>query len=76
MADADLAPINLDALLALQPASAETWLAPAAPATDEPRLFGGLLIAQAVTAASVDTRRCHSLTPTIWESAPPRSPSM
>ena len=37
------------------------WTAPATPRTDEPRLFGGVLIGQAIVAASMRTRRCHAL---------------
>ncbi len=35
--------------------------APAVPRTDEPRLFGGVLIGQAIVAGSAGTRRCHAL---------------
>ncbi len=52
--------MTFDNLLTLTPTS-NGFAAPAAPATDEQRLFGGLLIAQAVMAASADTRRCHAL---------------
>ena len=48
-------------LLALTDAGGGHLAAPAAPRTDEPRLFGGLLVAQAILAASRDTRRCHAL---------------
>lgn len=39
----------------------DEWLAPEAPPTDAKRLFGGLLIGQAVFAATQETRRCHAL---------------
>ena len=38
-----------------------TWTAPGVPPTDEPRLFGGLLIAQAILAASAGAPACHAL---------------
>ena len=34
---------------------------PAVPRTHEPRLYGGVLIGQAIVAASAGTRRCHAL---------------
>ncbi len=52
--------MTFDELFALQPA-ATGWIAPATPRTDEPRLFGGVLIGQAIIAASAGTRRCHAL---------------
>jgi acyl-CoA thioesterase-2 len=53
--------MDLDALFALHREADGHWIAPAAPATDEKRLFGGVLIGQAIVAASWETRRCHSL---------------
>ena len=61
MAQEEPGPISFGALLAMQEAGPGRWAASAAPATDEPRLFGGLLIAQAIAAASAGTRRCHAL---------------
>ncbi len=52
--------MDLDTLFALSPAH-DGWTAPAAPRTAEPRLFGGMLIGQAIVAASWQTRHCHSL---------------
>ncbi len=46
---------------AAAPSGQSAWIAPGAPATDEPRLFGGVLIGQAIAAASLGTRRCHAL---------------
>ncbi len=37
------------------------WTAPGVPRTDEPRLFGGVLIAQAILAASAGAPACHAL---------------
>ncbi len=53
--------MDLDALFALQMDADGLWSAPPAPGTDEKRLFGGVLIGQAIVAASRGTRRCHSL---------------
>ncbi len=53
--------MDFDALFALSANAEATWTAPSAPTTSEPRLFGGLLVAQAIMAASQQTRRCHSL---------------
>lgn len=53
--------MTFDDMLALLPAVAGQWTAPAALQTDEKRLFGGLLIAQAIVAASRQTRRCHAM---------------
>ena len=53
--------MDFDVLFALSPNAEATWTAPSAPRTSEPRLFGGLLVAQAIMAASQQTRRCHSL---------------
>ena len=52
--------MTFDTLFALSAAEAG-WTAPGAPPTDEQRLFGGLLLAQAIVAASAGTRACHSL---------------
>ncbi len=48
-------------LLALAPVSDTSWTAPGVPPTDEPRLFGGVLIAHAVLAASAGAPACHAL---------------
>ena len=39
----------------------DTWTAPGAPPTNERVVFGGLVVAQAIVAASVETRPLHSL---------------
>ena len=48
-------------LFALSPDGAGRWTAAGAPQTDERRLFGGVLIGQAIVAASEGTTRCHAL---------------
>ena len=53
--------MTFDELFALAPSAEGEWQAPAVPQTDEPRLFGGVLIGQAIAAASMHTRRCHAL---------------
>ncbi len=53
--------MTFDELFALAPASGGGLAAPAVPRTGEPRLFGGVLIAQAILAACRQTRRCHAL---------------
>ena len=53
--------ITFDALFALGDEVDGVRPIPGAPDTDEKRLFGGLLLGQAVVAASADGRRCHSL---------------
>jgi acyl-CoA thioesterase-2 len=53
--------VTFDELFELKPAGAGQWIAPGAPQTDERRLFGGLLIGQAIVSASKETRRCHAL---------------
>ncbi len=53
--------MSFDALFALAPAGADRWCAPQPPQTDEPRLFGGLLLGHMVTATSVDASPCHAL---------------
>ena len=79
--------MTFDELFALSPAAgheadAARWMAPGAPPTDEPRLFGGVLIAQAIVAASHGTKACHALhaffvgvgeTPTPFEVAVERT---
>ena len=42
-------------------AGREAFVLPAAPRTDERLLFGGLLLAQAIAAATLDGPRCHSI---------------
>ena len=53
--------MTFDDLFALQPAGIGRWIAPAAPHTDERCVFGGLVIGQAIVAASSQTRRCHAI---------------
>ncbi len=53
--------MNFNELLALARTGDTSWTAPGLPRTDEPRLFGGALIAQAILAASVDAPACHAL---------------
>lgn len=66
----DAANVNFDRLFALSEAAPEAggpaadggrFQAAAPPRTDETRLFGGLLLGQAIVAASRHGRRCHSL---------------
>ncbi len=52
--------MTFDDLFALAEAG-HGWTAPGAPPTDETRPFGGLLLGQAIVAASAFTRRCHAL---------------
>ena len=53
--------LTFDDLFRLTPAGPGAWVAPGAPPTDERCVFGGLVVGQAIIAASADTRRCHSL---------------
>ena len=54
--------MDFDALLSLSPAgAADRWTAPGIPPNGVARLFGGVLLGQAVLAACHGTRRCHSL---------------
>ena len=53
--------MTLSDLLTLTPVAPGVWTAPGAPPTNERVVFGGLVVAQAVLAASVDTRPLHSL---------------
>ena len=48
-------------LLSLTRITDTAWTSPGVPRTDEPRLFGGVLIAQAILAASADAPACHAL---------------
>ncbi len=57
----DASSMTFDDLFALSSSGPSTWLAPGAPDTDEKRLYGGLLLGQAIVAGSADTRRCHAL---------------
>ncbi len=53
--------MTFDELIALTPAGIDQWTAPGAPPTDERVVFGGLVVAQAIVAASENTRRLHAL---------------
>ena len=53
--------MTLTDLLTLTPVSPDVWTAPGAPPTHERVVFGGLVVAQAIVAASVHTRPLHSL---------------
>ena len=54
--------MSFEELFALSPVEAGGWTAPRPPATDEPRLFGGLLLGLAIVGAcAAATDRCHSL---------------
>ncbi len=53
--------MNFNDLLVPTQTTGSTWTAPGVPRTDEPRLFGGVLIAQAILAASAGTPACHAL---------------
>ena len=48
-------------LLELTAVAPAEWTSPGAPPTNERVVFGGLVIAQAIVAASIDTRPLHSL---------------
>ena len=48
-------------LLRFTPAGPDAWTAPGAPPTNERVVFGGLVVAQAIMAASIETRPLHSL---------------
>ncbi len=52
---------TLTDLLTLTPVAPGEWTAPGAPPTHERVVFGGLVVAQAILAASVETRRLHAL---------------
>ncbi len=53
--------MTFDDLFRLTPDGPGRWIAPGAPPTDERCVFGGLVVGQAIIAASAETRRCHSL---------------
>ena len=53
--------MNFNDLLILSQNGDTSWTAPGVPRTDEPRLFGGLLVAQAILAASAGAPACHAL---------------
>ena len=53
--------MTFDDLFALTPDGPGRWTAPGAPPTDERIVFGGLVVGQAIVAASMEARRCHSL---------------
>ena len=53
--------VTFDALFALTRTAQDRWTSLATPRTSEKRVFGGVLIGQAIVAASVQTRRCHAL---------------
>ena len=52
--------MTFDALFKLTPDGSDRWTAPGAPPTDERMVFGGLVVGQAIVAASAKTRRCHA----------------
>ncbi len=53
--------MNFNDLLTLAQTTDTAWTAPGVPRTDEPRLFGGVLVAQAILAASAGAPACHAL---------------
>ena len=53
--------MTFDDLFTLTRTGTDRWTAPGAPFTDERCVFGGLVIGQAIVAASVQTRRCHAI---------------
>ena len=53
--------MTFEDLFALTAAGADRWTAPGPPQTDEPRLFGGLLLGHAIMAVSIETKPCHAL---------------
>ncbi len=53
--------MTFDDLFRLIPDGPGRWIAPGAPPTDERCVFGGLVVGQAIIAASAHTRRCHSM---------------
>ena len=53
--------MTFDDLFALKAAGADRWIAPGPPQTDEPRLFGGLLLGHAIMAVSIEAKPCHAL---------------
>ncbi len=53
--------MTFDDLFAITHIEENRWIAPGAPRTDEPRLFGGLLLGQAIVAASRGARSCYAL---------------
>lgn len=59
-AKADVAP-TFEEIFAMSPNEGGRCRTPGPPDTDEPRLFGGLLLGHAVFAASIESRPCHSL---------------
>ena len=53
--------MTFEQLFAIEPVGGGRWRGVGVPATDEPRVFGGVLIGQAIIAASALTRPCHAL---------------
>ncbi len=54
--------MTFEELFALEPGAEGVWIAPRPPQTDEARLFGGLLLGHALTAAcAAEAGRCHAL---------------
>ena len=53
--------MTFDELFTLIPDGPERWTAAGAPPTDERMVFGGLVVGQAIVAASAEARRCHAL---------------
>jgi acyl-CoA thioesterase-2 len=52
--------MTFDELFALTSDGRGGWMGPAAPPTDERMVFGGLVVGQALVAASLQARRCHA----------------
>ena len=53
--------MTFDELFTLEPDGPGRWTAAGAPLTDERMVFGGLVVGQAIVAASAETRACHAL---------------
>jgi acyl-CoA thioesterase-2 len=53
--------MTFDELFTLRSDGPERWIAEGAPPTDERMVFGGLVVGQAIVAASQGARRCHAL---------------
>ena len=53
--------VTFNELFALRQDGQDCWTGTAIPRTSEKRVFGGVLIGQAIMAAGAQTRRCHAL---------------